>query len=84
MLGKEINDPFYSQHPARFAPWAAARVVALFPNPLDSMAWTDPPTVNVSTGAVTGGNVGSSITLKHFIAYVKGAAGQRINVTEHP
>jgi hypothetical protein len=29
MIGKELADAFYSQHPARFAPWGAARVVAL-------------------------------------------------------
>ena len=85
MLGKEIADPFYSQHPARFAPWQSARVVALFPNPLDSLAWARPPSVvNETTGAVEGGDVLSSVTLKHFVAYVKGAAGIRINTTLGP
>lgn len=29
MLGKELNDPFYAQHPLRFAPWDRARRVVL-------------------------------------------------------
>jgi hypothetical protein len=81
MIGKEIADPFYAKHPARFAPWNRARVVALYPNPLDSSAWTVAPVINHSTGAAVGGDVLSSVTLKHFVAYVKGAAGIRINTT---
>ena len=68
MIGKEIADPFYSKHPARFAPWGAARAVALYPNPLDATAWAEPPTLNKTTGGVSGGNVLSSIGLKHFVA----------------
>lgn len=41
MIGLEINDPFYGDHPARFAPWHAARRVALFPMPFDVSGWTD-------------------------------------------
>lgn len=85
MLGKEINDPFFFSASGKIhTVGCSTQVVAAFPNPLDSMAWTDPPPVNVTSGRVTGGNVGSSITLKHFIAYVKGAAGQRSNTTERP
>jgi hypothetical protein len=81
MLGKELHDPFYAQHPGRFGPWGAARVVALFPNPLDPLGWKEQPTVNTISGAMVGGDVLSSITLKHLVAYVKGAAGIRINST---
>ena len=42
---------------------------------------SDPPALNKTTGGVTGGSVASSVTLKHFIAYVQGAAGLRINTT---
>jgi hypothetical protein len=80
--GKEIADEFYAQHPARFAPWDHARVIALYPNPLDATAWTVPPTVNKTSGGVSGGDVLSSVGLKHFVAYVKGAAGIRINTTK--
>ena len=31
MLGRELADPFYGEHPERFAPWHSARTVALFP-----------------------------------------------------
>ena len=41
MIGLEINDPFYGDHPARFAPWHAARRVALFPMPFNIAGWTD-------------------------------------------
>lgn len=78
MLGREIHDPFYAKHPLRFAPWDKARRVALYPNPLDSTAWLVPPTINDTTGAAVGGDVTSSVTLKHFVAYVKGAAGIRL------
>ena len=90
MLGREINDPFYAKHPLRFAPWNRARRIALYPNPLDascldsschSSAWLVPPVINASTGAAVGGDVLSSVTLRHFVAYVKGAAGIRLNDT---
>ena len=41
---------------------------SLYPNPLDATAWAEPPTVNKTTGGVSGGNVLSSIGLKHFVA----------------
>jgi hypothetical protein len=59
------------------------------PHPLDceptpgflKSAWLVPPKINTSTGAATGGDVLSSITLRHFMAYVKGAPGIHLNNT---
>ena len=88
ILGREISDPFYAEHPLRFAPWNRARRFALYPTPLDascadsnchSSAWQVPPVINATTGAAMGGDVLSSVTLRHFVAYVKGAAGIRLN-----
>ena len=80
MIGREIADPFYGQHPERFAPWHAARRVALFPHPFASMGWTDPPRVANKTSGALANNVSSvlsSVGLKHFVAYVLGAADIR-------
>ena len=77
MIGKEANDPFYAKHPARFAPWDRARRVVFFPNPFSPTTWKVPP--NKSSGFQ--GDVLSGVTLKHFIAYVKGAADIRLNGT---
>ena len=77
MIGKEVNDPFYAKHPERFAPWDRARRVVFFPNPFSSSTWKVPP--NKTTGEA--GDVLSGVTLKHFVAYVKGAADIRLNGT---
>jgi hypothetical protein len=87
MIGKEMNDDFYAQHPARFAPWDRARRVAFFPNPLNPSTWKVPQVINKSRGwpwAAEGGSVLSSVSLKHFVAYVKGAAQMRCNDTSRP
>eukprot|EP01043_Picozoa_sp_COSAG02_P014827 COSAG02_NODE_618_length_19461_cov_39.117447_4_plen_473_part_00 len=78
MIGRELADPFYGQHPARFAPWGHARRVALFPHPFSSMGWVEKH-VNASSGVVSRGeeSVLSSVGLKHFVAYVLGAADIR-------
>lgn len=41
MLGAELNDPWYSQNPERFASWSAAKVVVFYPAPFNSKspAW---------------------------------------------
>jgi len=87
MIGREIADPFYGAHPERFAPWHAARRVALFPHPFSSMGWKDPVVVNkrsvnkagVPWGKITNNqsSVLSSVGFKHFVAYVLGAANIR-------
>ena len=77
MIGKEVNDPFYAKHPERFAPWDRARRVVFFPNPFSSSTWKMPP--NKTTGEA--GDVLSGVTLKHFVAYVKGSADIRLNGT---
>ena len=77
MIGKEVNDPFYAKHPERFAPWDRARRVVFFPNPFSSSTWKVPP--NKTTGEA--GDVLSGVTLKHFVAYVKGSADIRLNGT---
>lgn len=87
MLGKELNDPFYAQHPQRFAPWDRARRVAFFPNPLNPSTWKQPQFINKSRGwpwVAEGGDVLSSVSLRHFVAYVKGAAHIRCNDTSRP
>ena len=79
MIGRELADPFYGQHPKRFAPWHHARRVAFFPHPFSSLGWVDTKLLNKTSGAL-GNNessVLSSIGLKHFVAYVLGAANIR-------
>lgn len=41
MLGAELNEPWYSQRPERFAPWNVAKVVVFYPAPFNpkSPAW---------------------------------------------
>ena len=87
MLGRELADPWYGQHPERFAPWGAARVVALFPNTFSSDSWREPPPRNAACPDCTlpatfdiDHHLQSSVTLKHFVAYVLGAANlHRLN-----
>jgi hypothetical protein len=52
--------------------------VALFPHPFSSLGWVDKH-INASTGVVSHSeeSVLSSVGLKHFVAYVLGAAGIR-------
>ena len=79
MIGRELADPFYSS--IRFAPWQAARVVALFPNTFSTDSWTSlPPYQHKPGGALidcdaqcVAGHMQSSVTLRHFVAYVLGA-----------
>jgi len=86
MLGKELNDPFYAQHPQRFAPWDRARRVAFFPNPLNPSTWKQPQSINKTwwPWRAEGGDVLSSVSLRQFVAYVKGAAHIRCNDTSRP
>jgi hypothetical protein len=70
-IGREIADPFYSQHPARFAPWQHARRVALFPHPFSALGWVDKKhIVNATSGQLSNNqsSVLTSIGLKHFVA----------------
>ena len=80
MIGREIADPFYSS--ARFAPCQAARSVALFPNTFSTDSWTSLPQYRhipggplISCGAdCVAEHLRTSVTLKHFVSYVLGAA----------
>jgi hypothetical protein len=92
ILGRELADPFYGQHAQRFAPWGAARAVALFPNTFSSDSWTVPALYNKTcphctlSGAEVAANrraMLESVTFRHFVAYALGAAGVgRTNATD--
>ena len=52
----------------------------MFPHAFSNLAWSDPVVINTTSGGTISNNestVLSSIGLKHFVAYVLGAANDR-------
>ena len=60
MIGGELNQPYYSQFPKKYAPYNLTKIVALYPS------------VFAANGVRRGD--GSTQFMEHFIAYVQGAA----------
>ena len=67
-LGKQINDPYYGQHAARFARWDLVEHAVFWPPP----AGVNPSKVTVPREP---GGEPCNVALGHFIAYVFGANG---------
>ena len=66
-MGREVNGldaPWDERWSEGFAPWDAAKVVCLFPGVFDQRS---------AAVAVGGGN--STVSLQHFVNYVRGATG---------
>ena len=67
-LGKQINEPYYGQHAARFARWDLVEHAVFWPPP----AGVNPSKVTVPRQP---GGEPCNVALGHFIAYCWGAAG---------
>lgn len=63
MLGREVHDPYFAQYPDLYAAWNFATEVVLYPLPWDPR------------GKSVGPTNGDTALVRHFIAYVLGAAG---------
>ena len=63
MLGREVHDPYFAQYPDLYAAWDFATEVVLYPLPWDPR------------GKSVGPTNGDTALVRHFIAYVLGAAG---------
>ena len=61
MLGAEINNPYYGDHPERFALWHMAKHAMFYPSIFDTRAVVQTPCGKCS------------MALQHFVAYVNGA-----------
>ena len=65
-LGKELNQPWFAQHPERFSSWDYASHTVFYPS-----IW-DRRTANVTVG----GELSHwRAAMQHFVAYVLGSAG---------
>ena len=69
-FGAEINDPWYTARPERFAEWGLAKQVAFFPSVFDLR---DTTKMKNPRGALD--NTSVPAVMQHFVAHVQGAAG---------
>ena len=61
MLGAEVNNPYYGDHPSQFAVWNMAKHAMFYPSIFERRSIISTPCGNCSA------------PLQHFIAYVHGA-----------